>query len=231
MGIALVTGLLLFSAALIKLLVMAIRLRKIVDVVVPYLRLLFFVFIYFMVFTFFIAYVINNAAHESDITEGYQNYYTCLSGTTFTQIGDCHLSDNVSNFPLVILKGFALSILGLMLFFNFLSWPLIYHWYKLGKALFFDFLVKRRDKDGMTKVMNMMVRESVYTTSSSLKTLGLTVMPTMDEEDEENEEEETTDEEENKNEEEEKQRKKKKKQKEKEEVQESEGDQSSSSSD
>jgi len=63
-GVLLLVGLILFSICLIKLIVIAIRLKKLREVVVPYFRLLFFILIFFIVFTFSIAYNINEAANQ-----------------------------------------------------------------------------------------------------------------------------------------------------------------------
>ena len=195
MGIALLIGLIFFTISLIRLLVMAIRLRKIVDVIIPYIRLLLFVFIFFMVFAFFIAYVINNAANEGNITSGYEQYFTCLAGGTFTPVTECQLSSDVSNFSLVMLKGFALSCLGLLLFGTFLSWAILKHWIALFKAfglLFIrpsDFLIR------MKMLGSMMISEAAVRSSTSLDTHAMSVATeTRHEEEDEEEEEEDDDE-------------------------------------
>ena len=134
-GICLLLGLICFGAALTEVVITAFRVRKLKVVLIPYIRLLLFVFEFFLVFALFCAYVINNAANNGTITSGYEAYYQCLSGATPTPVSECQLSTDVSNFPLVMLKGFALSCLGVLLFFTFMSWSLIRHWWRLFWAL------------------------------------------------------------------------------------------------
>jgi len=167
---------------------MAIRLRKIVDVIIPYIRLLLFVFIFFMVFAFFIAYVINNAANEGNITSGYEQYFTCLAGGTFTPVTECQLSSDVSNFSLVMLKGFALSCLGLLLFGTFLSWAILKHWIALFKA-FGMILAHPKDFISRAKVLgSMMASDSTRHSDTPLQTLDMSLSPEEvdNDEDEEN---------------------------------------------
>ena len=164
MGICLVVGFALFAVSLTKLIIVAINLRKIKDVIIPYIRMLLFIFVFFLVFTLFCAYVINNAANEGTITSGYESYYQCLSGATSTPVDECQLSSDVSNYSLVMLKGFALSCLGLLLFFTFLSWQLFYHWYKIFKAIFR--LLYRRDKASLMKFVYLVGSDSVLASSS-----------------------------------------------------------------
>lgn len=164
-GLALLLGCMCFFLSLGKLVVLAIKLRKVKDVIVPYIRILFFVFIFFMVFGFFTAYVINDAANHASIASGYEQYYDCLSGDTYTPVQDCQLSDSVSNIDLVMLKGFAVSCLGLLLFFNFLSWELLVHWYRIGKACYL--FMRSRDKDRALAIFRLVEGQSKTTTSFS----------------------------------------------------------------
>ena len=164
MGICLVVGFVLFAVSLTKLIIVAIHLRKVKDVIIPYIRMLLFIFVFFLVFTLFCAYVINNAANEGTISSGYESYYQCLSGATPTPVDQCQLSSDVSNYSLVMLKGFALSCLGLLLFFTFLSWQLFYHWYKIFRALFR--IVYRRDKASLMKFVYLVGTDSVLASSS-----------------------------------------------------------------
>ena len=171
---------------------MAIRLRKIVDVIIPYIRLLLFVLIFFMVFAFFIAYVINNAANEGNITSGYEQYFTCLAGSTYTQVSNCQLSGDVSNFSLVMLKGFALSCLGLLLFGTFLSWAIFKHWFYLFKAFSMIFL-HPKDFFSRAKVLgSMMVSDSTRHSDNPVQTLDMSVSPEEVEDDEDAENNDAT---------------------------------------
>ena len=163
MGILLVLGLIFFTISLIKLIILAIRLRKLTSVIIPYSRVLLFVCIFFMVYVFFIAYVINNAANEGEITSGYEVYFECLPGL-FGEATDCSLSDNVSNFPLVILKGFAISCFGALLFFTFLSWQMVAHWWKILKAIFL--VLKQRRRQEAVGLFHLVVTDSFLSRSS-----------------------------------------------------------------
>jgi len=162
-GVLLLVGLIFFSICLIKLIVIAIRLKKLREVVVPYVRLLFFILIFFIVFTFFIAYNINEAANQSTITDGYSAYLECLSFGTQTVVSECSLSSDVTNFPLVILKGLALSCLGALLFFNFLSWALIKQWYLVFKGIYK--LARNTDMQRLKMLLHLIMDTSFQTSS------------------------------------------------------------------
>ena len=201
-GICLVVGLFFFGVSLTRLVFLAIRLRKIKEVIIPYVRMLLFVFNFFLVFALFCAYIINNAANAGTITNGYEAYYLCLSGSTPTPTSDCQLDGDVSNYPLVMLKGFAISCLGLLLFFTFLSWRLFYHWFKLFKAIFLVF--QKRDKSTVMGFLYLVGSESKHPSSSTLAgASSLTMSPepqdaslsTGQEEDDEENKEESADEE------------------------------------
>jgi len=163
MGILLVSGLIFFTISLIKLIILAIKLRKMTSVIIPYSRVLLFVCIFFMVYSFFIAYVINNAANEGEITSGYEAYYECLPQLPGAP-PVCSLSDNVSNFPLVILKGFAISCLGGLLFFTFLSWQMVAHWWKILRAIFL--VLKERRRQEAVGLFHLVVTDSYLSRSS-----------------------------------------------------------------
>jgi len=116
-----------------------------------------------MVYAFFIAYVINNAANEGEITSGYEVYFECLPGLSGGPT-DCSLSDNVSNFPLVILKGFAISCFGGLLFFTFRSWQMIAHWWKILRAMFL--VLKERRRQEAVGLFHLVVTDSYLSRSS-----------------------------------------------------------------
>jgi len=195
-GLCLIIGSSLFVLSLVKLTVVAFRVRKFKEALVPYIRLLLFVFSYFLVLTLFSAYTINNSANSDKISSGYASYYQCLSGTTFTPASQCELDSDVSNYPLVMLRGFALSILGTLLFFIFFWSPqLLVHWYRIGKAIW-KFVVTR-DRGTALGVFTVVGLQS----SSSLTSLSggsamtMTSNADMIEEEEEEDREEEKEEE------------------------------------
>ena len=195
-GISLVLGSVLFMICLIRLLVVAIRLRKIAEVVVPYTRVIIFIFIFFLVISLFVAYVINNAANESTITSGYELYYECISGTTFTPPSQCALDSNVSSYPLVMLKGFAASCLGFLLFFNFMSWTVLKHWGNIFVGIFE--VLRKRNKKALEHLFSIVGGESITASSglsASISVGGATAMAEEDDKIERGQERDEEDEE------------------------------------
>ena len=152
--------------SLVKLAIVAIRLFKWKEVVMPYVRVLLFIFALFFVVALFSAYLINNAANSSTISNGYAAYYGCLSGTTFTPVSQCQLDSDVSNYSLVMLKGFAISVFGILLFFIFTSQQLFLHWYHIFAAVVE--LARSRDKVSVVLLWNQVGSKSVTLDSISL---------------------------------------------------------------
>jgi len=170
MGIALIVGCVCFFLALGKLLVMAIKVRKFPTVLLVHIRVLFFILIYFMIFSFFLAYIINDGANNSTIASAYESYFTCLTGYSYTPQADCALSDSATNISLVMLKGFAVSCLGVLLFINFLSWDLIKQWYVLAAGVF----LALRDRDA-SKLFNRLTKQNTASTANADSTEMTTV--------------------------------------------------------
>ena len=190
MGITLIVGAACFFLALVKLLFLSIKIRKFPKVVLLNVRILFFIFIYFMVFAFFIAYIINDTANSSNISTAYEEYFTCLTGYSYTPPADCSLSGDAVNIPLVMLKGFAVSSLGVLLFVNFLSWDLIKQWYLLARALFQ--VLRYHDMERLMLVISMVGGRSSTTLHAPSLTMA-TVEEKEEEEDDDDEEEEEED--------------------------------------
>ena len=132
---------------------------------VPYTRVIIFIFIFFLVISLFVAYVINNAANESTITTGYELYYECITGASYTPPDECTLDSSVSSYPLVMLKGFAVSCLGFLLFFNFMSWTVLKHWGKIFVGIFE--VLRKRNKKALEHLFSLVGGES-FTSSSGL---------------------------------------------------------------
>ena len=148
-GISMLLGVILFVLALIRVTILFITLRKMKNLIYLYVRLLIFVLLYLILFVFISVYNIQYSSNSSEINSGYEAYYQCL----LFQANDCSLSDSITNYNLVMLKGFAISSLGVLLFFLFLSWDVILFWYNLFKSLVL--LSIHRKKDNAIAVLKM----------------------------------------------------------------------------
>jgi len=153
-----------------------------------YLRLFIFIFLYLILIVFIMSYYIQNANNQGEINQGYETYYQCL---TYGQ-PNCSLDDTVTNYNLVMLKGFAISSLGLLLFFLFLSWDVMKFWWELGQSLYY--LILRRDKMNAMVVLHKLA--FTQSTRTITKGSGTELSITVGEEREMEEEEELSDEEE-----------------------------------
>ena len=168
-GVSIILGCLLFILALIRITALFVTVRKIRRLVVLYFRLSIFILMYLILIVFITAYNITTATNQGFISDGYENYYLCLLyGYT-----DCSLDDSVTNYNLVMLKSFAISSLGLLLFFLFLSWDVIYFWYDLAFSVYY--LIIRRTREDAMEVVHKLASAQITTKDSSgtaLTTLG-----------------------------------------------------------
>jgi len=130
-GITLLLGFTFFTVAIIRITVMMFVLRKL-DQMWRYIRLLVFIFLYLFLFCFIFSYHIQLEVDRTTITDGYADYFHCLISPN---PDSCHLSADVSNYSLVMLKGFAISVLGFLLFLVFISWEILRFWYLAISAL------------------------------------------------------------------------------------------------
>ncbi|KAL6073916.1 hypothetical protein QOT17_004609 [Balamuthia mandrillaris] len=131
-AIALLVGLVLFLASIVRILILAFKLGEGKKACMTYYRLGLFILIFMIVYTFIFAYTLEVATNLDTIEEGYSEYFMCLA---FAR-GNCSLSDDVSNYHLAALKGFAYAVLGFLLFLNFcLSEPIGKMWWKLVTSL------------------------------------------------------------------------------------------------
>jgi len=142
----------------------------------PYLRVLLFIFSIFLVVTLFSVYCINNAANASTINSGYQQYYACI-GTSAVSGTICELDSNVANYSLVMLKGFAISVLGVLLFFIFTSPQLFVHWFHVFQAIYR--LMRERDKAAVMNLWQKLGRTTT-TRSSSITLAGVSTMAVVE---------------------------------------------------
>lgn len=114
---SLLIGLALFILALVKVTILLSNIAKWKTLIFLYLRLSVFIFSYFVLFIFIVAYNIQVANDSGSIHDGYEAYYLCLvEGNT-----DCSLDSSVSNYNLVMLRGFSISALGIALFVIFVA--------------------------------------------------------------------------------------------------------------
>jgi len=168
-GLALLFGVVLFLIAIVRVSILLVMIRKVKALLVLYLRLFIFIFMYLWLFTVIFAYNIQIAVNENDITDGYSSYYACLIYAE----PDCSLSDNVSNYNLVMLKGFAISSLGTFIFLIFFfSWDSFKFYYELAKAIATS--IANKNLTGFRHVGTMMW--STKNTPSSLAASSLSTI-------------------------------------------------------
>jgi len=189
-GISMVAGTFLFLLALVRITVLFVTIRKVKKLLFLYLRLFVFIFLYLLLIVFIMAYYIENANNQGSINDGYETYYQCLA---YGQ-PNCSLDDSVTNYNLVMLKSFAISSLGLLLFFCFISWDVILFWYELGVSVYY--LIQQRTRSNAVLVLQKLA--FTQTTRSITKGSGSDLTVTvgeapgqeMEEEDSDDDEEE-----------------------------------------
>ncbi|KAL6052673.1 hypothetical protein QOT17_018469 [Balamuthia mandrillaris] len=131
-AIALLVGLVLFAAAIVRILRLAISLGEGKKACMTYYRLGLFILIFMIVYACIFAYTLQVATNLETIEEGYSEYFTCL----ITGLEGCTLSEEVNNYHLAGLKGFAYAVLGFLLFLNFcLSEAVGKLWWRLLKGV------------------------------------------------------------------------------------------------
>jgi len=151
-GVSMLLGVILFVLALIRITIIFITLRKVKKMIWLYLRLTIFILLYLILFVFIFAYNINFAANSSNINSAYEAYYECL----LYGEPNCSLSDSITGYNLVMLKGFAISSLGVLLFCLFvISWDVIRFWGDLFRS--FYILLKYRKKENALSLMRLVV--------------------------------------------------------------------------
>ncbi|KAL6056475.1 hypothetical protein QOT17_016095 [Balamuthia mandrillaris] len=147
-AIALLVGLVLFAAAIVRILHLAIALGEGKKACMTYYRLGLFILIFMMVYTFIFAYTLQVATNLETIEEGYSEYFACL----VMGLEECTLSEEVSNYHLAALKGFAYAVLGFLLFLNFcLSEAVGKLWWRLLQGLMHGRLPSLRPSESSHK--------------------------------------------------------------------------------
>ncbi|KAL6052190.1 hypothetical protein QOT17_018718 [Balamuthia mandrillaris] len=113
-------SLVFFLCSIGRILFVGVKYNKLKQLLVSNYRIAVFVGVFLLVYTCIFAYTIQVEANEDNIQEGYNKYYRCL--TYEYTVKKCELSEDVSSYPLVILRGFGFSGLGLFLLLTFMSW-------------------------------------------------------------------------------------------------------------
>jgi len=168
-GISLVSGVALFLFALVRITIHLVNLKKVKEMIFLYLRLFIFIFLYLTMFVFIFAYNIEVTNNASSINSGYEAYYQCL----IYGEPNCSLDDSISNYNLVMLKGWAISSLGVLLFLIFMSIDVLKFWFYLFKETFVILFVKRKPND-MIFVFNMVAYKSASRSITGSNSLTLT---------------------------------------------------------
>ena len=175
----------LFLLALGRITHLFVTLRKFRKLLMLYLRLFLFIFLYLILIVFIFAFTIQYTSNETSIENMYSQYYTCL-----IEAGDtCSLDSSLTNYNLIMLKGFAISSLGLLLFLLFISWDVSRFWFLLARSLVFA--VIRRSPEEVFSVARMVIYKSHSTVQTSLHSgdsLKISIDATVAEPDEKDDE-------------------------------------------
>ena len=132
-------------------------------------------FAYLAIFCIIFAYSIQIADNKNGIDQGVQDYYVCLVRGL-----ECSLSDSVSNYNLIMLKGFSISSLGFFLFAIFSSsLEIVRFWYLCVQAI--CLFVVKWDRRHWNRVVQLVTKGSGVTTVTDSNTL--TVGPNVEIED------------------------------------------------
>ncbi|KAL6052864.1 Frizzled-10 [Balamuthia mandrillaris] len=128
-GIILLVGLVCFAASLVRLLSFIHGMKELKKTAATYIRIIVFITIFLCLYIFIFAYTLRVETDKEDIEEGYGAYFRCALNSETAPY--CELSESVHNFSLAMLKSFAYSSLGLLLFLNFcLSQGIIHFWWR-----------------------------------------------------------------------------------------------------
>ncbi|KAL6052694.1 Frizzled-9 [Balamuthia mandrillaris] len=130
-GIILLVGLVCFVASLVRLLSFIHGKKELKKTAATYIRIIVFITIFLCLYIFIFAYTLRVETDKEDIEEGYGDYFRCLLNS---QTGPyCELTESVHNYSLAMLKSFAYSSLGLLLFLNFcLSQGILHFWWRFS---------------------------------------------------------------------------------------------------
>ncbi|KAL6051978.1 Frizzled-9 [Balamuthia mandrillaris] len=139
-GLVLLAGSIFFLLSLGKLIPLFLKTsdrkkrRKLMGV---YSRLMLFVAGLLGVYLFIFIYTIVTESNKDEISEGYEDYYSCLLFVNYPDYprDSCSLSASVTYYPLVVLRALGFSILGFLLFLNFVTSTSMIFWGRVFLAL------------------------------------------------------------------------------------------------
>jgi len=160
--------------------ILCYNLKKFWQLLAVYLRIICFLLLYVIIIMIVFAYNIQLENNKGEITTGLQEYYVCL----ITSPTPCTLSDTVSNYNLVMLKGFAISSLGFFIFLTFISGQILKFYFLFFKKAFLSLI--KRDRRLAFSLISMVINESSSTSLSrknSTNTLDITVAGVEDNDD------------------------------------------------
>ncbi|KAL6052695.1 Frizzled-10 [Balamuthia mandrillaris] len=128
-GIILLVGLVCFVASLVRLLSFIHGMKEFKKTAATYIRIIVFITIFLCLYIFIFAYTLRVETDKEDIEEGYGDYFRCALNSETAPY--CELTESVHNYSLAMLKSFAYSSLGLLLFLNFcLSQGILHFWWR-----------------------------------------------------------------------------------------------------
>ncbi|KAL6052201.1 hypothetical protein QOT17_018730 [Balamuthia mandrillaris] len=161
-------SLIFFLCSIGRILYVGVKHNRLQQLFITNYRITVFVGVFLLVYSCIFAYTIQVEANKDTIEQGFQDYYRCL---VYDQPEEgCDLGDDVTSYPLVILRALGFSGLGLFLLFTLFTteWKNTY----------------------MHAMKGVQSRVTSYSTStSSSKNLELTITTTREEEGEDEEEE------------------------------------------
>ncbi|KAL6053744.1 hypothetical protein QOT17_017826 [Balamuthia mandrillaris] len=133
-GLLLLIGFLSFIAAIIRVVFLFSTISSDRQrIIATYARVLVFLFTFLLVYSFIFSYSVRVGLDQEDIEREWARYLACF--TFFSGIKSCSLSEEASNYPLAMLRGFGMAVLGFLLFLNFFfSVTVPSFWLRLVKA-------------------------------------------------------------------------------------------------
>ncbi|KAL6051979.1 Frizzled-9 [Balamuthia mandrillaris] len=139
-GLLLLAGSTFFLGSLFKLIPLFFRTpdrTKRAKLVRVYFRLMLFVAVQLGVYLFIFIYTIVTESNKDEISEGYEDYYSCLLFVNYPDYprDSCSLSSSVTYYPLIVLRALGFSILGFLLFLNFVTSTTLSYWGLTLRAL------------------------------------------------------------------------------------------------
>ncbi|KAL6049888.1 Wnt-activated receptor [Balamuthia mandrillaris] len=129
-SVCLSIGTLCFLVCIIKISFISFQTGRL-ELLLNNLRVVMFVVVFLLVYCFLFAYSIKVQSSKEEVEKAYDRYFACMM---FPWIfgkegsGDCKLDEDVTSYPLVVLRAIGVSALGLLLFCTFANreWLKVY---------------------------------------------------------------------------------------------------------